>query len=381
MIVACLAASGAARAEETEKKQVVELSAAYTSDIAATVSGGADHRARYLDALDLVADVDLDALAGWRGGMVHVDVLNTLGKVPNDSAGTLQGVNNIEVSSRRLRLFEAWIEQTLATGITLRAGLYDLNSEFYANDAAGLLIGPAFGIGTEFAATGPNGPSIYPSTALAVRLRVEIAGGGYAMGSIVNAHAGVPGDRGGIDWSFDDGMLVIAEAGYAGRGKIGVGAWRYSRRQDDVRRVDIAGDPLRRTAQGAYLLAEYPLRDAEQPQAVSIFGRIGISDGNTGDFRGGWQAGILVGEVITGRKDSQFSLGVSQAALSRGFRLNQIDAGIRSGKSETQIEATYADRLMPFLTIQPDIQLILNPGADRAARNAVVTTMRFILEI
>lgn len=381
MIGACLAASGAARAEETGEKPVVELSAAYTSDFATTISGGIDRRVRYLDALDLIADVDLDALAGWDGGVAHVDVLNTLGGMPNDGAGTLQGVNNIEVPMQRLRLFEAWIEQRLGSGVTLRGGLYDLNSEFYANDAAGLLIGPSFGIGTELAATGANGPSIYPSTALAIRLDLSFGGGGYARAAVINAHAGVPGDRGGIDWSFKDGILAIVEGGYAGRGKIGLGAWRYSRRQDDVRRVDGVGNPLRGTAQGAYLLAEYPLRDPARPQAVAIFARLGIADGGTGDFRGGWQAGLLVSHLITGREDSRLSLGVSRAVLSKGFRLNQIDAGIASAKAETQFEITYADRVASFLTIQPDLQLIVDPGADRSAPNAVVASLRFAFEI
>ena len=87
---------------------------------------------------------------GWRGASAHIDVLNNSGGIPNDDIGTLQGVDNIEVLSQRLRLFEAWVEQ--AWGDTsIRAGLYDLNSEFYSNDSAGLLMAPAFGIGSEVA--------------------------------------------------------------------------------------------------------------------------------------------------------------------------------------------------------------------------------------
>ena len=80
-------------------------------------------------------------------------------------------MNNIEVAETRFKVYEAWIEQGFGDGrVSLRAGLYDLNSEFYTNDAAGALIAPPFGIGSELSATGPNGPSIFPSTALAVRL-------------------------------------------------------------------------------------------------------------------------------------------------------------------------------------------------------------------
>ena len=103
-------------------------------------------------------------------------MLNNSGGAPNDVAGTLQGVDNIEVRTPRLRLFELWLEQSLGPA-SVRAGLYNLNSEFYADDAAGQLLAPAFGIGSELAATGPNGPSIFPSTALGVRLNVDLGKG------------------------------------------------------------------------------------------------------------------------------------------------------------------------------------------------------------
>ena len=99
-------------------------------------------------------------------------LLNNSSGMPNGDAGTAQGVDNIEVSRHRTRLFEAWVQQDFAgAAASVRAGLYDLNGEFYANDSAGLLIAPAFGISSELAATGANGPSVFPSTALAMRLK------------------------------------------------------------------------------------------------------------------------------------------------------------------------------------------------------------------
>jgi porin len=40
------------------------------------------------------------------------------------------------------------------------------------------------------------------------------------------------------------------------------------------------------------------------------------------------------------------------------------------------IEVTYRRALLPWLTVQPDIQYILNPGADRSLRDAVVFGLR-----
>lgn len=184
----------------------------YKADVVGVASGGAARGARFLDNLDLVADADLDRAIGWRRTSAHVSLLNNLGGRPNDLAGSIQGIDNIEVANPRLKLYEAWVEKGLGARVTLRAGLYDVNSEFYQNDAAGLLISPMFGVGSELAATGTNGPSIFPSTALAGRLRFD-TGRAYAAVAVVNAHAGTLGDEGGVDFSGNDGALLIAEAG------------------------------------------------------------------------------------------------------------------------------------------------------------------------
>jgi porin len=304
-------------------------------------------------------------------------VLNNLGGMPNDRAGTLQGINNIEVASHRLRLFEAWIDQKFGAHTSVRAGLYNLNSEFYANASAALLIAPAFGVGSEIAATGPNGPSIFPSTALAVRVDQGIGKAGYVRAALLNATASTLGDPQGVNLSFDDGALVIAEAGLAGAaGKIGVGAWRYTRRQDDIYATDAAGHPVRRHAEGLYVLAERPLGDPDQVRAVSMFARAGISDGQTTPFKGGWQAGLLMSKVFASRPDSQISLGTNQGYISDGYRQSLRDAGIRTKAAETAFELTYADKVAKLLTLQPDMQVILDRGGEKDADPVLVIGMR-----
>lgn len=381
---ALLGASGAiggvAGAEEAAPGAAVELSLSYTADVMGVVDGGLSQRGRFLDNLDLIADVDLERLMQWRGASAHIDVLNNSGGMPNDDAATLQGVDNIEVSSQRLRLFEAWIEQTWGAS-SLRYGLYDLNSEFYASDSAGLLIAPAFGIGSEIAATGPNGPSIFPSTALAARFHTTFDTGMFMRAAVLNAHAGVVGDPDGVDTTFDDGALFIAEGGIEGERKLAFGYWRYTESQDDIRDLDGFGNPVQRDAQGAYVVFEQPLNDAEGTRAATAFLRAGASDGETTPFAGGWQAGVLIQRVFEARPDSAFSFGVNQGLLSDGYRHNLIDLGASMASSEIQIEATYSDKPLPFLTIQPDLQWVRRPGGDRGIEDEIVAGLRVSVEL
>lgn len=354
----------------------VEVEAVYTADVVATVAGGVDRRARYLDNLDLTVMADMDALIGWKGARIFVYALNNNGRIPNDGAGTVQGINNIEVVSHGPRLYEAWVEQDIGDAVSIRAGLYDLNSEFYATETSDLLIAPPFGIGSELAATGVAGPSIFPSTALGVRVRAGLGEAGYVQAALINAHAGTWGDAGGIDTRFREGALAIAEAGWGKDVRLSAGVWTYTKRQDDIYATDaLTGDPLRRKSRGVYAMVQWPV--AAQ---TSFFARGGVSDGDTGPFKGGFQAGILREGILPGREESAASIGVHRGWLSKGYRAALRDGGAVPDKSETAVELTLSDRIAPHVSVQPDVQYIFNPGGDGATRDALVLSLRMTFD-
>ncbi len=365
----------AAQSDEGEDaSDTVTIEGEYVFDLVG-VAQGAQAGLRHVDLLTLTGTVDLDRAAGWRGAHIVGELIAGTGGQPNLLAGTLQGINNAEVTANRVKLYQLYLSQELAAlPLELRAGFIDLNAHFYATDAAGLLIAPAFGIGSELAATGPNGPAIFPSTALSVMLHAEPAPDTYVAGAIVNAEAGVLGDRHGVSAMFEQGALLIAEAGLVRSGKLALGTWGYTRRQDDVRLADAAGRPLRRRARGGYVLAEMPMT-----RSAALFARAGVSDGDTTPYSGGWQAGLLASSLVKGRPDSQLSLGINQAFLAGKFRSNEADAGIARRSRETGFEITYADRLAPWLTVQGDAQYVRTTQTALGARDAIIVGLRLIV--
>lgn len=376
LAAAFLVVSTPIAAQAQDNQETWTFTASYTADVVGVDAGARSLEWRALDNLDLVLDVDLERLTGWRGAHVHGAILVNNGGEPNALAGTLQGIDNIEVGDDAVRLFELWIEQGFADDrASLRAGLYDLNSEFYVTDSAGLLISPPFGIGSELASTGPNGPSIFPSTALAARLRVGREDGGYAQVAAFNAQARTLGDPDGIDTDFDDGALFIGETGWNGPTRLAVGTWRYDKSQDDIRALAPDGSPARSTAQGVYALAETDLFKTPSGGTARGFFRIGLSDGDTTDFSGGWQGGFLLNEVWASRPESQFSIGLHEGRLSDKTQANLRDGGDRPASAEQGLEITYSDRIGP-LTVQPDLQLIRNAGGLRSADTVVVVGLR-----
>ena len=363
-----------AQDESDDGKSPISIEASYKSDLASVVSGGLARGTRWLDNLNVTAEFDLDRLAGWQGGTVFVNVLNNFGGRPNDLVGSIQGVNNIEVGSTHFKLYEAWAEQALGS-VTVRAGLYDLNTEFYQNDASALLISPPFGIGSELSATGPNGPSIFPSTALAGRINVQL-GGMYVRAAVLNAKAGTIGDADGVAPFGPEGLLTIGEWGWTGNGKVAIGAWRYTKEQPVIDAPDVQPQGTTHVSQGIYFTLERELFAKDGGATVSGFLRGGISDGYTTPYAGGWQAGVLVDHVFAARPASSFSLGVGTALLSKSYRDSAFLAGAPLRKTETIIEATYKDEILPGLSLQPDLQYVINPAADPTIRNALVVGLR-----
>ena len=335
---------------------------------------------RYLDNLELSLDADLGKLANADGTTVHISVLSNFGARPNDGAGSLEGVDNIEVGYAAVRLFEAWAEKSFGPA-SLRVGLYDLNSEFYATESAGLLLAPPFGIGSELAASGPAGPSIFPSSALAARMRSDIgSGGGYAQVVVLNAQARSWGDPGGIDVSFDQGVLVAGEIGTGKRLRLSLGGWTYTRPRDALSALTPAGDLLRERPAGVYAMAEAKLAEGGK-RAVTAFVRGGVARGHTQPFVNSVQAGVQFTPAVLGRDDSALAIGLHHGTTSQDFRDAQTAGGDAGWAREQALEITYSDKLLKWLTLQPDLQVIRQSGDGLAARTAVQAMLRLQIGI
>jgi porin len=122
---------------------------------------------------------------------------------------------------------------------------------------------------------------------LGLRLRVQPVPEIYVQAAALDGVAGDPARPRGthVRLREDDGVLVIAEAGYQRGAETGrffraaLGGWTYTTTFDDVLDVDANGDPRRRRGTwGLYALAESELfREGEQPtQGLSAFLRVGV---------------------------------------------------------------------------------------------------------
>lgn len=356
-------------------EQGFDFEAVYKLDTWRNFTGGVQQGNRVGDNLDLTMTVDGGKAFGSDGTTLFIYLLNNNGGRINDLVGSNGGIDNIEAPTHAFKLYQAWIQQNFWDDkLSILAGLHDLNSEFYVTDTSGLFLNPTYGIGTEMAATGDNGPSIFPVTSLGVRVAVQPTDNTYVMAAIYD---GVPGDtdnpRGThIQIDENDGALLVGEAGVRDDtfGHFGIGAWKYT-----AKRPDQFDPALMKHSQGLYALADTSLYN-QDGRNLSAFARVGFTAGDVEQFKSNWSVGVVASGFVATRPDSQIGFAVSRNRNADKFK--DVNAPVDS--HETQYELTYSDKLMPWLTIQPDLQYTVNPGTDPAADNAWTAGLRFSID-
>lgn len=361
----------------------VALSVVYTADVWRNARGGVKRGWRYLDNLDLTLTVDAERALGWNGATIFLYGLYNNGtSLTDELVGDLQTVSNIDAGTEAARLYEAWVEQRFAGDrASVKVGLYDLNSEFDTNDSNSLFINSSHGIGPDFSQSGENGPSIFPVTSLALRADYSFADNWLVRAAVLD---GVPGDpdrpkRTAIKLGNGDGALIVAELEYSDdRTKAAAGTWRYTAKFEDMLATQLVGESVAREGnEGVYMFAERKLtgggRDAP---GLAGWVRLGFADAKFNPIESYVGGGLVHTGLLPGRNEDQFGLAVASVRLGHRFRRTLELAGELSTKRETNIELTYRAALAPWLTLQPDVQYVINPGARPALNDALVIGLR-----
>ena len=118
-------------------------------------------------------------------------------------------------------------------------------------------------------------------------------------------------------------------------------------------------------------------KQAKAP-SLGVFCRVGFMPPAIGFVSRYVDAGFNYNGLFEGRNEDIFGVGITHSGISR--EANRMNGqGGSHYTSETLIEVTYAAKLFPWLTLQPDFQYIVNPGATFSARNATVIGLRSTL--
>jgi porin len=365
MIPATFAATSA-------RKLQVHLS--YVQDGMYVVRGGHQRGIGTPGLLHLDFDASATAWGGSPHGHLHVDLMATTGSSISRRAGDLQGLDNAEARNT-VRLFEAWYQRDMpAANLQLRLGLQDYNALFNSLDAAGVFLNSSFGIEPTIS---QSNVSIFPVTALGAVLRWQDQAGAFLMGGVYDGTPGLPGHPDGthIHLRRGDGLFSGIEGGIEREGsrpwKLAVGAWgQTSATTDPTGRVQ-------RQDGGLYLIGQMRLLASAPGQPpVDAFVQLGSAAPHN-LFRRYFGAGVRATGVFLPSRGDVLGLAVARAHTSTAFRRSSPG----SKRAETVFELTWSVPINTVLTLQPDMQYIIDPGAIRRQSNALIAGLRMRLQL
>jgi porin len=351
----------------SERGVVVKLT--HKSDFLANTAGGVARGSVWMANSEAKANLDLSKLADWDATTAYLQYHIQHGaKSLNRYVGSFAGVDNIETNTNAGQFFQAWLQKNSPDdSLSLLAGLYAIDSEFYVTDSSGLFLQPPYGMSAEMAQTGKNGPPVFPMGALALRVKYTAAPF-YLQGVLADGAPGDPNNPQGTQIRLGDGTLAVIELGSNSKSfdKTALGLWRYSARTDDLSDKDAFGKALKRQDVGYYFLTEHTLI----ADRLSGFFRIGTA--NKDVYQSDWSTSLGLLYQL-GEKDSA-GIAVTTCHASNKYR------AINAAKSyETVLEITYRTQLRPWLAVQPMLQRIFNPNMDATLHDALLAGMRLEL--
>ena len=393
-----------------------------TDEVFGNISGGVRRGAAYDGLTVMSVGLDTSTALGWAGGSFNISALQIHGRnLSSDNLYTFQSATGIE-ASRSTRLWEAWFQQSFLGGkVDVKLGQQSIDLEFITSQGSSLFLNTVMGWpalpSLDLYAGGPA----YPLSSLGFRLRAQPADNvAVLVGVFDDNPPGGPVDddsqlrgaeQSGTRFNTGTGALVIAEVQYAfnlpspgvpqtgapppaqpvtqlpapglpGVYKLGayIDTGDYLDQRFDGNGVSLAdlastGQPRRRRGNfGIYGVMDQTVwrPDPQGARAVGVFARLmgGPGDRNLADFT--LNAGITLKSPMHGRDNDTFGIGYGLVHLSRAVTALDQDTNAASGlslpvrSSESFIELTYQAQIVPWLSVQPDLQYVFTPGGGIA---------------
>lgn len=359
----------------------IGVNASYIGEGFSNFSGGLKTGHTYLGKLDFGMGFKTDDLGMWQNGEFYSRVENTHGGNPSAVfIGDMQVASNIE-NGDYTYLYELWYKQKI-NNLTVQAGILDLNADYLVAEAGGLFFNNSFGIHPSASMNMPL--SIFPMNALGVHFH-------YQVNDALSVQTGIwDGDPGNLDrddynmqWklSADEGFLSATELcvnhGLLNEkaGSIKLGMLYHS--------ADFVGinDSLlsEKGNMQFHLIAEQTLINGQgsEKEKLNAFVQLGYApDYNINLIPFYFGAGLNYKGLLL--KDAGDVLGFALAHSQIGNKATGVLFNTQS--FETALEVSYAIPLAEKITLQPDLQYIINTGNNETIDNAFIGFLRVIIE-
>ena len=353
---------------ESDNKEPVVLELSYFGDNVNNFSGGIKTGSCFLGMANIRLAFDVERAGLWKGGQFYIGLSNTHGSSPSSELlGDMQVASNIDAGNHTY-LQELWFSQSFGR-VELTLGLQDLNVEFANTEHGSLFLNSSFGI-LPTISNNISAP-IFPLTTLGFTVKWNISEKVLWINAVYD---GSPTDFDynpyNVKWQFNsgDGLLAISEFQLRtgrnelpGTFKAGVYSHNHIVEESLFQKLP---DSLNNHLFGIYTNIDQKIW-TQNNKSIVLFAQLGYSpsDACTNDF----YFGLGVNYVSLFSKQGNDVLGL--AIAHECFRGRSF--------SETTIELTWKYQLTGNISIQPDLQYIINPaGTGRPLNNSLAGNFR-----
>lgn len=396
----------------------LDLRANVVSELAGDVSGGRSQALRAASEFNFGADADLGRLGIDDGGQVHATFTQRWGRsLSRDSIGNLVSVQEIYGTGEDFRLTELSFEQAFAGDhVNVSLGRVITENDFAASPtlwdhAALYCVFQNNGVcGTPVGVPVNAGYDAYPQSTWGGRVRIAptdatlVQFGAYEVNPTLGASSnglkiGANGDTGAflpLEFGWRPGHALSGAPSddpgvLPGDYRVGV-YYDTSHGRDPFANVPGKGlpAPVLRSYTGKYGLYATAARTVWRaaggkdgdPRGLSVFAALNLGDAATSLYRVYAEAGAVLKGTFAGRDDDTAGFAVTDTEVNsrrRDYEALLLAQGYAvTGKQvrEVAFEADYGAAVFQGVNLEPNVQLILHPGAVSEVPHAWVLGLR-----
>ena len=351
----------------------LELYALAMQDVYANTTGGASRGGGIIGNVLLALTLKTKELGWWEGGRMVTEGIGVYGRMPSKVIGDYQFTSSIDAPDT-VELYQMYYEQTFFNErVSWLAGIHDYSLEFAVVDYGWDFIHSSFwtpSTMTQF------WWSFYPSTGLGTRAKVQLSKSSYLMAGVYDGNPTNQTNYRERDWGLSkkDGAHTLVELGISeteeGKRpyKIALGGWYNSGE------FESADGGMMHENSGTWLVGQALLvsEDESYEQGLGGFFQVGQAD-NTRNFNS-WYfgTGLRYKGLLDSRSEDILAIAWGRAEISSTYR--EANPGTDSFEGTTEL--TYRAVVRPWLTLQPSVQLITNPGVNPDYDDALVLYLR-----
>jgi len=367
-----------------------QLNLLYTGEGWDNTLGGVRRGGSYMFNMDGQLSVDTGKAFGWTGGTFFVEGFYANGtSTGNNWVGAVDQQSPIDTAANvpMAKLYQLYYDQNFGH-TDVRFGKYDLETEFSNTKPMSLFLSKDLTWNTALdqaglmPLNGTVGPGNYPYTPLALRIRQDFGASWSGLFAIANAASDNPNNLAynGLYFSPKWGAMAIGEADYTPdkHTKFMIGGWGLTSQLPLYGQLNPDGSQRMGWGEiGGYVGGAARIYGANPKQGLDVFATLGLSSPQTTNVSTSFNGGLVYTGLFDFRPADKIGVSMNFNGAPSGWRQYQMQLGNSIGASEFSFEATYRAKINDWLTLQPDVQYIQQPGYSRTLKNPLVFGIHF----